>query len=155
MLNKVDSIKVAISPDTTNAESQKFYSDALEVKQTGIVQDFQISTSNVSKINITRTRAIERSTNRVEKTLNSVDQKFNFAISAHLHLCDVSDSIYTKVISISPKYVLVNQAQCALEISQKNCEDIFSKHLAQGQRMEWNWQNNIENDHLIVIRKAN
>jgi hypothetical protein len=73
ILNKVDSIKVAISPDTTNPESQKFYSDALEIKQTGLVQDFQITTSNVSKVNVTRARAIERSTNRVEKTLNSVD----------------------------------------------------------------------------------
>jgi hypothetical protein len=32
MLNKVDTIKVAISPDTKNEAASKFYSDPLEVK---------------------------------------------------------------------------------------------------------------------------
>ena len=97
----------------------------------------------------------ERYTSRgtAAQAANAIDQKFNFAVSAHLHLCDVSDSLYTKVISISPKYVVVNSAQCALEVSQKNCEDIFSKHLGQGQRVEWNWENSHQPD-LIVVRKS-
>ena len=40
MLNKVDTLKMGISPDTTTDNSEKFYSDALEIKQTGIVTDF-------------------------------------------------------------------------------------------------------------------
>ena len=40
MLNKVESIKMGISPDTTTQDSEKFYSDALEIKQTGLVTDF-------------------------------------------------------------------------------------------------------------------
>ena len=48
----------------------------------------------------------------------AIRPKYDFSMSSALALADPEDFIYTKMIVISPKYVVVNQMKGALEIAQ-------------------------------------
>ena len=86
-------------------------------------------------------------------------------VSTSLTLSDYEQTIYTKMVKISPKYVLVNQMDFYLEVTQFNVtEDVLSGEmkwaltisnppLAPEEKREWYWPNAAEKE-LLLIRQS-
>ena len=89
-----------------------------------------------------------------QRKLSHLHRKYDFSMSTSLQMADPEDFIFTKIIMISPKYVLVNHMKSPLEVAQIYTEDTVSgKQLMQvGDRKEWVWPDYTK-ENLIVIRK--
>lgn len=72
-----------------------------------------------------------------------------------LEMADFEEKIFTKVIVISPKYVLVNQMKGAIEVAQINTQHLpsGSTRMEHGDRREWVW-NDYSKASLICVRKS-
>lgn len=68
--------------------------------------------------------------------------RYDLVCTTALPLANYQDSIYTKVIQISPKYVVCNMTKGYLDIAQENTvernDDIF-RVFAPGEKREWYW----------------
>ena len=63
------------------------------------------------------------------------------------------ESIYTKIVCIVPKYVMVNKTSRAMCISQAGNEMMYEV-LESGERKEWIWHDT-NLDEKIAIKKEN
>lgn len=83
-------------------------------------------------------------------------RQYDFAMSSQLALADPDDFIYTKMIVMSPKYVLVNQMKAPIEVAQIYSTEDSSyereERLDEGDRKEWVWQDHNEKN-LLCVRK--
>lgn len=68
-----------------------------------------------------------------------------------MSLVSESEFIYTKIVSIQPKIVMVNKLNRALNIAQAGNESHYEV-LESGERKEWVWQDS-NLDELITIKK--
>lgn len=67
-------------------------------------------------------------------------------------MADPEDFIFTKMVVVSPKYVLVNQMKTAIEVAQVYNEEEGRNVMEVGDRKEWYWQDYTK-DCLISVRK--
>ena len=82
---------------TENNTDQKFHSNPLEIKLAGKQIDFSISTASQETLK-----------RRGEVKARELNRKYDFVLSTSLSLADAHQTIYTKMVLLSPKYVLVN-----------------------------------------------
>lgn len=69
-------------------------------------------------------------------------------------MADADDFIFTKLIVVSPKYVLVNQMKTPIEVAQVNMEETTQGRqvMEVGDRKEWVWSDSTK-ENLICVRK--
>lgn len=70
-----------------------------------------------------------------------------------MSLVSDQESVYTKIVSIAPKYIIVNKSPRKLCIAQTGNEYLFDT-LDSGDRREWYWPESA-NDHKLVIKLDN
>ena len=66
------------------------------------------------------------------------EKKIDFVYQTYMSLISEHESIYTKIVCIAPKYVLVNKLNTRLQITQVGVEDQVD-FLESGDRKEWFW----------------
>ena len=58
------------------------------------------------------------------------------------------------MVLLSPKYVLVNQMKTPIEVAQiGTISESYAKKLMIGDKREWYWQDNLQED-LVMVRKC-
>jgi hypothetical protein len=88
-----------------------------------------------------------------KSTFSHSERKYEFIYTTYMSLVDENDFIYTKVVSIQPRYVMCNKLSRAINIAQVGNEYLYDL-LETGERREWVWQDsNLEE--LIIIKKQN
>ena len=83
-----------------------YYSPALDIKQAGKLTDFAV-----------RTESAELQRARRQQKLQQRQIRYDFSMSNTLALADAEDFIFTKIIVVSPRYVLVNQMGSPIEVA--------------------------------------
>lgn len=67
-----------------------------------------------------------------------------------MSLVSDQESVYTKIVSIAPKYIVVNKSPRKLCLAQTGNEVLYDA-LEFGERREWYWPDS-SNDHKLVIK---
>ena len=88
-----------------------FFSPSLDIKQAGKLTEFNVKTEQM-ELFVQKQRKMQQRL-----------QKYDFSMSTSLVMADADDFIFTKLIVVSPKYVLVNQMKAPIEVAQLNCEE--------------------------------
>ena len=74
-------------------------------------------------------------------------------MSTSLAVADQEDSIYTKMVVISPKFVLVNHMKTCIEVAQVDTKAMpYNKQLNPKEQKEWFWQDH-NKEKLLIVRK--
>mmetsp|Transcript_28502 Transcript_28502/g.38012 ORF Transcript_28502/g.38012 Transcript_28502/m.38012 type:complete len:240 (+) Transcript_28502:400-1119(+) len=121
-----------------------FFSQALDIKQAGKLTDFSVKTESTEMMGSVQSSKIQH-----------VLRKYDFQMNTSLALADFDEKIFTKLIVISPKYVLVNQMKGAIEVAQLNTQHmpLACVLMESGDRREWVWTD-YNRDSLISVRKS-
>ena len=137
MCNKDQPIVIGMTESNT---ANKFFSNPQDIKQAGKVVDFSIQSQTVETLK-----------RRGEKAPRALSKKYDFVLSTSLQLADAQQTIYTKMVLMSPKYVLVNMMKGPIEVAQVNTQtNNYSKRLNINDKREWYWQDYTQKDQLIV-----
>ena len=120
-----------------------FFSPQLEIKQAGKLTDFHVRTEQMQLLQFMQ-----------RKTQQQHQQKYDFSMSTSLVMADADDFIFTKLIVVSPKYVLVNQMKAPIEVAQIYTEEqpLGRQVMDVGDRKEWVWSD-FSKENLICVRK--
>ena len=85
-----------------------------------------------------------------KKKSNGLKKVYEFVLTTALSLTVQDEYIYTKVITISPKYVFYNSSQLCLQIVQEDCfESVLS--VKPGESKAFHWPNN-SRERFVLIR---
>ena len=89
-----------------------------------------------------------------QNRVRQLHRRYDFAMNTSLVEADADDFIFTKIIVISPKYVLVNSMKSRLEVAQINTQHSSQACMLMevGERREWVWHDSAK-DYLISVRK--
>ena len=84
--------------------------------------------------------------------------RFDFICTPNLYLSNYEDGIYSKVVQLTPKYVICNMTKTCLEITQvDNIQSMneFNRIWEANEKKEWYWPvGNINEENLkITFRK--
>mmetsp|Transcript_2420 Transcript_2420/g.3021 ORF Transcript_2420/g.3021 Transcript_2420/m.3021 type:complete len:131 (+) Transcript_2420:1642-2034(+) len=126
MANKCDNFTVSMVPYKAS-NAQTFFSESLKINTVGVSKKFAILTNYTPLLR-----------NAKEGQVKMEQKKYEFVLSTSLSLTNYHDNIYTKMIHIVPRYVLVNHMKSPLEISQVGCKHTYVT-LESGMRKEWCW----------------
>mmetsp|Transcript_38812 Transcript_38812/g.28113 ORF Transcript_38812/g.28113 Transcript_38812/m.28113 type:complete len:160 (-) Transcript_38812:242-721(-) len=87
--------------------------------------------------------------NRDSQTPKAELKKYEYSMTTSLSLSNYHDSIYTKMITIVPKYVLVNHMKSPLEVSQVGCKANYIT-IEPKMKREWCWFNHTQPEKIII-----
>ena len=127
------------------------YSKGLQIKNPGLTDTFTVLTLQ-DNYSIDEESFSQR--NSAKQTLvGSSERKYEFSYSISMSLVSAKESVYTKIVTIVPKFILVNKLGRALCVAQAGNEHLFDI-VESGQRKEWVWQDASLAD-LITVKKVN
>lgn len=89
----------------------------------------------------------------MKSTFRESERKYEFVYITYMSLVSENEAVYTKVVSIQPKIIMVNKLSRAINIAQAG-NDMLYDVLEEGDRREWVWQDSNLEDH-IIIKKEN
>ena len=74
----------------------------------------------------------------ISSTGSVSEKKIDFAYQTYMSLISENESIYTKIVCIAPKYVVVNKLNNRVQIAQPGSDE-QQEQLEPGERREWYW----------------
>jgi len=107
-------------------------STSIEIATAGEVE-FSILTQHL--------QMAKKSKHKTEQKDTFHNRKYDLVATTTLSLSDYQDSVYTMVVLISPKYVIVNNLKSVLEVAQVGHLDTQSPSMMMesGDKLEWYW----------------
>lgn len=103
LCNKDSDVVVGIMDQAGQARPTYSYSPALDIKQAGKQINFKILTQGSNEY--------------------ETDTRYDFVCTPSLALAHYQEAIYTKLVLISPMYVIVNKTKGYLRIAQHMAEE--------------------------------
>ena len=81
------------------------------------------------------------------------EKKYSFVYQVYMSLVSADESVYSKIVSISPQYVIYNKLSRAISLAQAGNETQVEV-LEAGDRREWIWSDS-SLEESIKVKKAN
>ena len=79
-----------------------------------------------------------------------LEKKIDFVYKTYMSLISEHESIYTKIVCIAPKFVLVNKLKARVSIAQVGGDNIPQEILEIGDRKEWYWNDSHEQQKIVL-----
>jgi len=118
---------------------EKAFSKALKIKTAGVKEEFCIS------------QAVQGRTDSVnDREFKLRYKKYDFVFNTYLSLAIEDDFLYTKIVQVAPKFVVVNKMRTQIWISQEGCEHFFKDVLNPNDRKEWVWPSSLQPERMVV-----
>eukprot|EP00347_Sterkiella_histriomuscorum_P018285 403346093 len=113
------------------------YSKAIKIKTVGVIDEISIISSHNSNLRDSYQR----------------QRKYEFVYLNYLTLVVDDDYIYTKIVQIQPKYVLVNNMKSPICVAQSGNELNSYEVLEPQNRREWVWADSNLEDEIVIKRQ--